>query len=224
MRTVSFLRSKYQVDVRGDADDSVVAEIFLNGDYAPVEEAIGAAKRGVLDVGAHKGFFVLYVRALNASVPIWAYEPEEQNFAALKKHLYVNRVEGVTVKNAALAGEEGTVVLNVSEDSHNHSIVVDPGMMKRQKVSAVTLEKVLAKMGGCDVVKMDTEGAEFGIFASAGPLAWTVPVYFLEYHEYGPGMEAQVLKKMFEKQGYSVRLMPSKYDKRMGFLLAQKSV
>ncbi len=222
MRHVPFLNSKYQIDVRGDADQSVFAEIFSLREYAPVEPTIKNSKRGILDVGAHKGYFVLYARALNASVPIYAYEPEEQNFRALKEHVAVNRVEGVTAKNAALAGAEGTVVLNVSEDSHNHSLVVDPGMMKRQKVSATTLGKVLQKMGGCDLIKMDVEGAEFQILAAAGPLAWEVPEYFLEYHEYGPDMRAVNLKNLFERQGYTVKLMPSKYDKRMGFLWAKK--
>ena len=222
MRTIPFLNRKFQVELRGDADESVVAEIFLNGDYALIEPALKAARRGVLDVGAHKGFFVLYVRAMNESVPMFAYEPEEKNFAALKEHLRMNRVEGVVAKNAAVAGEDGSVILNVSEDSHNHSMVVDPGTMKRQKVSAVTLEKVLAKMGGCDVVKMDVEGAEFAIFAAAGPLAWDVPTYFLEYHEYGLEMRAADLKVLFEKHGYTVKVMPSKYDKRMGFLWARK--
>lgn len=226
MRTLHFLKQKYHLEPRGDADESVIAEIFLNGDYSVIEPALRAAKRGVLDVGAHKGFFILYVRALNESVPVFAYEPEEKNFASLKEHLHLNHVEGVTSKNAAVAGEEGSVLLNVSADSHNHSLVVDPGMMKTQKVSAVTLERVLAKMaatgGGCDVVKMDVEGAEFGIFAAAGPLAWEVPVYFLEYHEYGPEMRAADLKKLFEQNGYRVKMLPSKYDKRMGFLWAQK--
>ena len=226
MRSLSFLQSRFQVEVTDEADQSVLAEIFSLREYELVEPGIRAARRGVLDVGAHKGFFILYVRALNATVPVLAYEPEEKNFAALKRHLDVNRVDGVVAKNAAVAGAEGTVLLNVSGDSHNHSLVVDPGMMKQQKVSAVTLEQVLGKMkkscGGCDLIKMDIEGAEFGIFESAGPLAWTVPVYFLEYHEYGPEMRATNLKVLFEKQGYTVKLMPSRFDKRMGFLWATR--
>lgn len=222
MRHFAFLNSKYQVDVRGDADQSVFAEIFSLREYAPVEPAIRAAKRGILDIGAHKGYFVLYTRALNASVPIYAYEPEEQNFRALKEHLAMNRVDGVVAKNAALAAEEGTVVLNVSEDSHNHSLVVDPGMMKHQKVSATTLERVLAKMGGCDLIKMDVEGAEFQILENAGAAVFEVPEYFLEYHEYMPTMKSSTLKVLFEKHGYTVKIVPSKYDKRMGFLWAKK--
>lgn len=222
MRQLAFLNSKYQVDVRGEADQSVFAEIFSLREYAPVEPAIRAAKHGILDIGAHKGYFILYARALNASVPIYAYEPEEQNFRALKEHIAMNRVEGVVAKNAAVAGEEGTVILNVSEDSHNHSLVVDPGMMKHQKVSAVTLERVLVKMGGCDLIKMDVEGAEFQILENAGTAVFEVPEYFLEYHEYTQTMRAADLKVLFEKHGYTVKIVPSKYDKKMGFLYAKK--
>lgn len=223
MRTLSFLNSKFQVDVSSDADASVFAEIFSLREYELMEPAIRAAKVGVLDIGAHKGYFVLYARALNATVPIHAYEPEEENFKALKEHVKINKIQNVVAKNAAVAANEGMVFLNISEDSHNHSLVVQPGTAAQKKVNAVVLEKILAKMGGCDVLKMDCEGAEFQIFENAPDSVFEqISVVFMEYHEFNEEMQVARLKTLFEKHGYSVKILPSKYDKRMGFLVAEK--
>lgn len=223
MRTVPFLNKKFQLDVRSDADESVVAEIFLLREYAPIEPALKAAKTVVLDIGAHKGFFALYVRSLNETVPVLAYEPEELNFAALKKHLRLNKIEGVTVKNAAVAASEGMLLLNVSEDSHNHSIVIAPGTTLQKKVSATTLDRIVSKFEKIDVLKMDIEGAEFQIFETAPFFVFEkLRTVFLEYHEYAPSMKAVALQRIFEREGFFVKKIPSKYDNRMGFLLATK--
>lgn len=219
MRTVPFLNHKFLVETRGDADDSILAEIFLLREYSLIEPVLKSAQTVVLDIGAHKGFFALYVRALNAEVPVLAYEPEENNYAALKRHLELNKIQGVTTKNVAVAKEEGTLLLNVSEDSHNHSIVVAPGTTVQKKVNATTLEKILNKFEKVDVLKMDIEGAEFQIFENTSSEVFAkIGTIFMEYHQYGPSMQADSLQKIFEKAGFTVKKFPSKYDKRMGFL------
>lgn len=223
MRTIPFLNRKLQVQVDSDADQSVLEEIFFDRDYSRIEERIASAKKGILDVGAHKGFFVLYVRVFNPMVPIYAYEPEEGNFQALKRHLLENRVEGVVAKNLALAGQEGSVALHLSEDSHNHTLLPVLPSFNEKKVNAVLLENVLKKMGACDLVKMDCEGAEFQILETAPDSVFVdVPAFFLEYHEFTPDLRVTRLKALFEKHAFKVTLFPSRYDKRMGFLLAEK--
>ena len=224
MRTVPFLKHKFLIEARGDADDSIVAEIFLLREYALIEPELKRAKTVVLDIGAHKGYFALYVRALNETVPILCYEPEEVNYAALKKHLEQNKIQGVVTKNAAVADREGTLLLNVSEDSHNHSLVVAPGTTVQKKVTATTLEKIVNKFEKVDVLKMDIEGAEFQIFENlASSVFKKIGVIFMEYHEYGPDMRAEHLQKIFESEGFTVKKFPSKYDKRMGFLWAYRT-
>lgn len=223
MHQIAFLKNKLQVDVQSAADESVLAEIFSDRDYHVIEPMIVAAKNGIIDIGAHKGFFVLYARVLNSLVPIYAYEPEEVNFSELKKHLLMNRVENVFAKNVAVAGKEGEVSLNISADSHNHSLVEISDIVGEKKVQAVTLAKILEKMERCDLVKMDCEGAEFQILETAPKSVFEkVAVFFLEYHEFSEDMKAAGLKALFIKNGFKVTQYPSRYDKRMGFLFAQK--
>lgn len=232
MRQIAFQKKKFKVEISSDADESVLAEIFSDRDYHVIEQYISSAKNAVIDIGAHKGFFVLYARALNPTVAIYAFEPEEENFKSLKKHLDDNGIENVFLKNSAVvsavAEKNGSIDLNVSGDSHNHSIfpIVDApadGCAIVKKVSAISLEKILSKMESCDVIKMDCEGAEFQILETAPKSIFKkVAVFFLEYHEYFDDMRATNLKCLFEKNGYKVTIYPSRYDKRMGFLLARK--
>lgn len=223
MRQIAFQNSKLKIDVQSDADQSVLDEIFFDRDYALIEPYIKSAKNGILDIGAHKGFFVLYSRVLNSSVPIYAYEPEENNFRELKKHLLENHIENVFPKNVAVAGREGSVVLHLSEDSHNHTLLPVLPSFDEKKVNAVLLENILRKMGKCDLIKMDCEGSEFQIFDTApNSIFQAVPVFFLEYHEFTDEMRVSNLKSLFESKGFKVKIFPSRYDKRMGFLLANR--
>jgi FkbM family methyltransferase len=223
MRTLPFLNRKFLLDIQSDADESVMAEIFTLREYMVAEPTLKQAKHAILDLGAHKGFFALYVRALNAEVKIYAYEPEEDNFRALKQHLELNKIHNVFPKNSAVSHEEGVAILHVSEDSHNHSLVVVPGTVNDRKVNAVTLERIINKVGSVDLVKMDIEGAEFKILETAPDSVFEqCSSFFLETHEYTPEMRASKLKILFEKKGYDVSLTPSKYDKRLGFLWARR--
>lgn len=223
MRTLPFLGRKFQLDIRSDADESVMAEIFTLREYFVIEPILKLAKTAILDIGAHKGFFALYVRALNAEVPVYAYEPEEANFRALKEHLELNKIQNVFPKNSAVAKEEGMALLHVSDDSHNHSLVMVPGTVNDRKVNAITLERIVHKLDRVELVKMDVEGAEFQILENAPDSVFEKCLaFFLETHEYNDQMRASSLKALFEKKGYTVKLYPSKYDKRLGFLWAQK--
>ena len=225
MRTLPFLNKKYQLDIRSDADESVMAEIFTLREYFVVEPILKKAKKAILDIGAHKGFFALYVRALNSEVPVYAFEPEEANFRALKEHLELNKIQNVFPKNSAVAKEEGMAVLHVSDDSHNHSLVIVPGTVNDRKVNAVTLERIVSKLPHVDLVKMDIEGAEYQILENAPDSVFEkCSAFILETHEYNDSMRAVTLKTLFEKKGYTVTLTPSKFDKRLGFLWAVRTL
>lgn len=220
-REVSFGGRKLCFEIDSDADESVFGEIFVEREYRVVEDLIAAAASPILDIGAHKGMFSVYVRTLNGAVPVFAYEPEERNFATLKKHLKMNHVEGVVCKNLAVA-EDGAARrrLYLSEDSHNHSLIGDGDF---KEVATISLAGILGRVGKCSLVKMDCEGAEFEILRSLNTEDFaSVQAFYVEYHEYAEDMRGVELKKILEKYGYKVALKISGYDRRMGFILAFK--
>ncbi|HAU39909.1 MAG: FkbM family methyltransferase [Candidatus Peregrinibacteria bacterium GW2011_GWF2_43_17] len=219
MRQISFLNRKFNVEISSDADESVIREIFEDREYLNLEPYLKTAKNSIIDIGAHKGFFVLYARSLNPTVPIYTFEPEEKNFQELKANLMRNGIQNVFSKNSAVSVKEGSVDLYISSDSHNHSLVMAGA--NKKKVNATTLEKILNKIGQCDVVKMDCEGSEFDIFANLPDTVFAkIPVFFIEYHEYTENMRSSDLKTKLEKNGYKVKVCPSRHNPGMGYMIA----
>lgn len=226
-----------QIPLNNEGDLSVFREVFLDRDYNLLKDLITNATLPILDIGAHIGLFSLYVSALNATVPIYAYEPDEANFRALKENLRLNHVQNVFAKNVAIAGESGTRELHISADSHNHSLFPGatesdsagpiPGAIK--KVPTTSLKDIFTThsskfaIPGYSLIKMDCEGAEFEIIASISADQLSLAhAYYLEYHEYQPDFSAQNLAQVFRKAGFKTSITPSRYDSRMGFIFAKK--
>lgn len=222
-KELTYNKRKLIFELDSDADESVCREIFVEREYREVEAVIVAAGGPILDIGAHKGMFSVYVRTLNSQVPVFAFEPEERNFAALKRNLKLNHVEGVVAKNVAVAGKDEVRKLFLSADSHNHSFV---GEGEFKQVNAMSLGRILDRVcanNNCALVKMDCEGAEFEILENLSAADFKkVDVFYVEYHEYEAEVKGMNLKKLFEKYGFKTTLRVSPYDKRMGFILAKK--
>ncbi|MDP2642356.1 MAG: FkbM family methyltransferase [Candidatus Peregrinibacteria bacterium] len=235
-----------EVLVESDADNSVFEEIFVDRDYGICDDVIKKAgvsggNGAILDIGAHKGYFSIYASVLNGGrgeqagkagvVKIFAYEPEEKNFAVLKENLKMNRVKNVFAKNVAVNGNDGMCELFLSEDSHNHSVIGEGVSRKVNSVSFQTIvEKHLVReeCENIDLVKMDCEGAEFEILESLDSYVNAVEIFkkiksfCVEYHEFLPEMRAEKLVNILKKYGYKVDAKKSHYDNRMGMIWARK--
>ena len=121
----------------------------------------------VVDVGANIGVFSLWAERLGAEVS--AYEPEPRTFALLVANMAGRRI---SPKQAALVGKAApTVRLYPSElDSTRHTAAgkeIESGEPLRDfgDVPTVTLADVVGS--GCDLLKLDCEGAEFDALLGA---------------------------------------------------------
>lgn len=226
IKSVVFNKKELQFELEDEADFSVFSEIFIEKEYRCVEELIKNARGIIVDVGAHKGLFSSYVRALNPTVPVLAFEPDEKNFSYLKKNLAKNHIDGVRAKSLAVAGRAGRRTFSLSVDSHNHSLVEDFGEAVGERlVECTTLEEVFHKNGveRCALLKIDCEGAEFEILETVAAEVFNkTEAFYVEYHQFTAEMQHQRLVKIFEKNGFRVQSRTSPYDKRFGFILAEK--
>lgn len=222
---IKFNGHNYTVNLRDDADKSVLAEIFKHREYKAAENIIKSAKLPILDIGAHAGFFTLYCRALNAVVFIIAIEPEEKNYLQLQKHLKNNDIFGVKIARQALGGVSGPRELIISADSHNHKLgpVAQTAFSKTSKlVNTFSFKDFLKafKIKKIGLVKMDIEGGEYEtLFGMDGNDFNAVGAIILEYHD-GEGRAHQELEDRLRQNGFGVQRFPSKFDKSMGFLWA----
>lgn len=218
-----------EININSEADESVFNEIFTEREYKILDSMILRARSPIIDIGAHGGMFSIYCFCFNLTMQVFAYEPDAENYAAMKENLKLNNVRNVLIKNVAVGAQVGERVLYLSRDSHNHSIMgagsAGDYSGVEKKVQVVTLERILEqnRLASVSLVKMDCEGAEFEILENL-PVAifGAVENFYVEYHEYSDEMRGAKLKEIFLKNGFKVEMKPSFYSKRMGFILARR--
>lgn len=141
-------------------------------EYAPPKEfplAPGAVKT-VLDIGANVGVTALYFSQIFPNARIHAFEPAPDNFAVLAKN--VANCDRIRAHNFALGAQDATLELYASDNAINfggyslHPAGSDTSRKISIPVKAVS--SVLTDLGidHADVIKIDTEGAEWDILTA----------------------------------------------------------
>lgn len=168
----------------------------------------------VIDVGAHIGLVTLPLsRAVAPGGTVWAFEPAERNRGYLDRHLVLNGIRNVRVVPWLLgpADAEDVEFHESEEDSGKNSIVAirERGFRTTRK-RQVTLDTFCREHGvRPQVIKIDTEGAEFGILQGArATLRVCRPQIFLSVHPRhleANGQSAAQLHVLLGELGYEVR-------------------
>lgn len=146
----------------GDID--IFYEIFLKKVYE-----LPAMKMNnplIIDAGANVGFATLYFLYKMPDATIYCIEPDEDNFAFLKKNLQSEIEKGQTRPVlAALTNKDGFVNLKSSVLKYNTEIS-EEFVSKEKIVTAYSIESFLKKnfIRKTDVFKIDIEGSEENIF------------------------------------------------------------
>lgn len=223
LKEFKFQNKNYRVYLRDQADISVQAEIFQLQEYRAAEDIIKSAQFPIIDAGAHAGFFILYCRALNDKIKIYAFEPEGENAQILAKHLKLNHIRGVKIFQQALAGKSGKQDFYISADTHNHSLIKPDNFKAKISVAAVGLSDFLNNynLQRLSLLKMDIEGAEFQVLQNLKEEDWLkLENILLEYHD-ETGQNYQQLAELIRRYGFSLEILPSHYDPKLGFILAR---
>lgn len=165
----------------GPTDPIILGEVFHEWYYAPPEELRELAPRTVVDLGANAGYFGAFAVAEWPEASVVAYEPDPHNAAIHAGTIALNGLgERWTLHRAAAATEDGEVRFHAWGHALSH--VADDGD------TVVPAHDVLPLVGGADLVKIDTEGAEWPILMDPRFAADPPRVVVLEYHPEGaPG-------------------------------------
>jgi FkbM family methyltransferase len=129
----------------------------------------------VVDIGANIGTFtVLAASIVGPRGHVIAFEPVTKTFERLKRNVVLNGLGNVNCQNAAIYSREGTITLQVCKKS---------ALAKTQKpndrgadylketASCLTLDRVFKdfKIDRINLLKVDCEGSEHGIFETLSP-------------------------------------------------------
>lgn len=129
----------------------------------------------IIDIGAHIGVFSLFTATKHTRSRVYAFEPAPENFALLNENIKINNLtKRIFSFNIAVTdGKKKSITLNLHPSNLGmHSVVFDYNLGEkgqRHEVKTISLEKIFYenKIKICHLLKLDCEGAQYSILASA---------------------------------------------------------
>ncbi|HUR23450.1 MAG TPA: FkbM family methyltransferase [Acidimicrobiales bacterium] len=167
--------------------------------------------RHVLDIGAHIGSFALQVAEIDPAARVLCYEASSTTATFLRRNIEENGLaDRITVRQAAVSSESGWGVLadNGAAGCENGLVLrADDAVGARlgNRVATHSFDDVVCDSGGpVDLVKIDCEGAEYGMILTSAPDSWRdVRQIVLEYHPV-PGHDWGQLETYLVGLGFDV--------------------
>ncbi len=147
-----------------DEKDSLKLSIF--GVYDPFETELvkKEIKNGdiVLDIGANIGYYTLiYAKLVGENGKVFAFEPDPDNFAILKKNVETNGYKNVILNQKAVSDVGGKLRLYLKHSSAAHSIFDPHDSNKFIEIDSIRLDDYFKNYEeNINFIKMDVEGAE----------------------------------------------------------------
>jgi FkbM family methyltransferase len=217
-------RDGLRLRVRTLLDAWVVKETCLDGAY----DIVAPMRRNavVVDVGAGVGDFAIRSARRWPEARVVAVEPFPGSYELLLENVARNSVSNVdTLPYAVIGSAEPAVRLAVDgEEPVLHSTSARGGRALLD-VEARTLERLFLErdIERCDVLKLDCEGAEYGILLNASPAVLArVDAVVLEYHRGVTGHGPEDLARHLEANEFDVEIRPSRVRAALGILAARR--
>jgi len=203
---------------------SIVNRYLNTNAYEPelsnsiVKELLKKSNPTLLDVGANIGMISLFCLSKIPTLNIFAFEPGPLQHGLLEKTIQANQLQdSITLNNKALSNETGVASFAIHQDEHNSGDgFVDTGRAGNTTTISVQTKRIdewWQEQGqpNIDVIKIDTEGAEFLVLTGAKKMIKTLkPVLYLEiyYHNLKnyPHSEDDIYE-LLEELGYKLFLL-----------------
>lgn len=144
-------------------DELVVNEIFRDNVY----QYHPKPGMRILDIGAQKGIFAIHAALHGANV--WSHEPCPDSFEKLLTNVVTNGVGSkVIASNTGVWSEDSRMTLYIDPKNSGGNSLFGKG--EGVRVNLLKFDDVIGN-SDWDVVKIDTEGAEFEILTKASTAA-----------------------------------------------------
>lgn len=174
-------------------------EIFLNRVY---EFPSDNPSPLIIDGGANIGLSVLFFKQMYPQSRIIAFEPDPHVFEVLQENVGTFDLENVTLINAALWTEDGTLEF-YSEGGDAGRLLVPNDLAAPQTVPTHSLARYLDQP--VDLLKLDIEGAEVDVLSSCAQQLAKVTRIFVEYHSFvGQEQRLVELLQILRSAGFRV--------------------
>lgn len=165
-----------------------VYEVFAEDEYSLDWFAHGLPDDvHVVDIGAHIGCFSTDLLRRFPGATVHSYEPTPSTGAYTVRNVESNGLaDRITVHRTAVGSRAGTLVMadNGPGSGHNGVLHLGESGATEIEVACDSIADAFAAAGGrVDLLKMDAEGAEYGILIGSDPALWAgVRRLVMEYH------------------------------------------
>jgi len=177
----------------------------------------------VLDVGANIGYYTLLLAKLvGTKGKVFAFEPAPDNFFLLEKNISLNGYKNVVLENLALSNSNGHVDLYLSDESMGwHRIYPSKFCSNNHvKVEMIRLDDYFKNENIRDTIsfiKMDVEGAEFGVLKGMTTILknnkkLTLLLEFVPHYIREFGSNPKDLLNFLDEQGFEIFVIEEKSE------------
>jgi FkbM family methyltransferase len=140
----------------------------------------------IVDAGAHIGMASLFFLQHYKTASVYSIEPDSSNVRLLRKNLSAE-IAGrqVTVIPCAISEKEGTALLDNSGWSYNSKLKESSHLsVEGEYVTVRTMESIIREynINHIDLLKIDIEGSESGLFANKPDWLKLVEILMIEIH------------------------------------------
>lgn len=122
----------------------------------------------VLDIGANIGYYsLIFSRIVGPKGRVFAFEPDPNNFALLRKNIEINNLQNVTLIQKAVSDVSKPISFYLCNYNHaQHRIYPSSRCNETITVESITIDEYFSGKEFHDkinFVKMDVEGAEYDV-------------------------------------------------------------
>lgn len=183
----------------------------------------------VLDIGANLGSVAITLAKSEPSCHIYCFEPEPTNYAMLVMNVAMNNIHNITPFNFAVGTSQAYINMYLNEENYgDHRSFPPKGedvrfMHVRQPTPVLRVDPVATLRDALgteapqiiDVIKIDTQGADFDVLRSVLPICGEGTVITIEYSpyhlaEFGETWES--IEKVLCNFGVLQKILPSTDD------------
>jgi len=170
----------------------------------------------IIDAGSHIGIAALYFKRRYPTAQVVCFEPNPTTFKLLEKNISQNRLEDITLVNAAVATAKGKIKFYVSKDEQMPWTWGDSAAMnkwvsdettKTIKVNSVRLSEYINQE--VDLLKLDVEGSEEEVLKEAEEKLINVKQIFMEFHgsSTNPTNDSEKILTLLKRNGFSYKII-----------------
>lgn len=164
--------------IHGEQDRHVSRRLREEGIWEPYETSLvlQLLQPGhvFVDVGANIGYFsLLAATRVGEAGAVFAFEPDPANFELFMASTRHNGLANIIrAEQAGLAATAGDAMLYLSEDNlGDHQIFATDGARKSKSIQLLQGSEYLGPVTGrVDLLKVDTQGSEYGVILGLMPL------------------------------------------------------